>query len=137
MAMYLRTVSLLSVLALLTGLVAIVATTAAADHTPDPVSVAIAGNLQDELGCAGDWQADCAATDLAFDADDDVWQGTFNVPPGTWEYKTPLNDSWTENYGAGAVANGANIALSLGAATDVKFFFDSFGSSATLFGWRQ
>ena len=36
-----------------------------ADHTPDPASVTIAGSLQDELGCPGDWQPDCAATHLA------------------------------------------------------------------------
>ena len=75
-----RTVSLLSVVALLAGLGAAVAPAATADHTPDPASVAIAGDLQSELGCPGDWQPDCADTDLAYDAEDDVWQGTFNVP---------------------------------------------------------
>ncbi len=76
---------------------------ASADHTPDPSSVAIAGSLQSELGCPGDWQPECAATDLTFDAEDDVWQATFNIPAGSWEYKAPLNDSWDENYGAGGV----------------------------------
>ena len=95
-----------------------------ADHTPDPTSVAIAGSLQSALGCPGDWQPECAATDLSFDAADDVWQGTFNVPAGAWEYKAPLNDLWDENYGANAQLNGANIALALGAATDVKFYYD-------------
>ena len=95
-----------------------------ADHTAPPASVAIAGDLQSELGCPGDWQPECAATDLAFDADDGVWQGTFNVPAGAWEYKAPLNDSWTENYGAGAVLDGPNIGLTLAAPTDVKFYYD-------------
>ncbi|MEZ4619450.1 MAG: hypothetical protein R2867_28640 [Caldilineaceae bacterium] len=70
-----------------------------------------------------DWQPDCAATELTYDADDQVWQGTFTVPAGDWEYKTALNDSWDENYGAGAVAGGDNIPLSLAAATDVKFYY--------------
>ncbi len=95
-----------------------------ADHTPDPAAVAIAGSLQSELGCPGDWQPECAATELAFDAEDGVWQGSFNVPAGAWEYKAPLNDLWDENYGANAQLNGANIALALGAATDVKFYYD-------------
>ena len=56
---------------------------ASADHTPDPGSVTIVGSLQDELGCTGDWQPDCAITHLGFDAEDDVWQGTFNVPTGS------------------------------------------------------
>jgi hypothetical protein len=95
-----------------------------AGHTVPPSSVTIAGSLQDELGCPGDWQPDCAATHLGFDSDDDVWQGTFNVPAGSWEYKATLNDSWDENYGQGGVPGGANISLNLGAATDVKFYYD-------------
>ena len=85
---------------------------ALASHTPGPSAVTIAGSLQQELGCSGDWIADCAATHLAFDSDDEVWQGTFPVPAGDWEYKAPLNDAWDENYGLHAVAGGANVPLS-------------------------
>ena len=97
---------------------------ARADHTPDPASVTIVGSLQDELGCPGDWQPDCAATHLTYDVDDDVWQETFNLPAGSWEYKAALNDSWDENYGANAQLNGANITLNLGVSADVKFYYD-------------
>src|SRR5215207_7350385 len=90
--------------------------TALASHTPEPTSVTIAGSLQSELGCA--------ATHLTFDANDGVWQGTFNVPAGNWEYKAPVNNSWDENYGLHAVQNGANIPLNLGAASSVKFYYD-------------
>jgi hypothetical protein len=93
------------------------------DHTPDPTTVTVAGSLQSELGCSADWQPDCAATHLAFDAVDDVWQGTFAVPAGSWEYKAALDDSWDENYGANATENGANIALNLASATNVKFYY--------------
>ena len=89
-----------------------------------PVSVTIAGSLQDELGCPGDWQPDCSATHLGFDAEDDVWQGTFNLPAGSYEYKAAIDDSWDENYGANAQFNGANIGLNLAAPTDVKFYYD-------------
>ena len=91
---------------------------------PQPSSVAIPGSLQSELGCPSDWQPDCAATQLAFDASDRVWQGTFNVPAGDWEYKAALNDTWDENYGANAQLNGPNIGLSLAAPTAVKFYYD-------------
>lgn len=50
-----------------------------ASDTPDPTSATIAGSLQSELGCPGDWQADCAATHLASDASDAVWQGTWTI----------------------------------------------------------
>ncbi|MDJ0698848.1 MAG: pullulanase-type alpha-1,6-glucosidase [Woeseiaceae bacterium] len=96
------------------------------DDSPlvQPASVTIAGDLQSELGCPGDWQPDCAVTFLDYDADDTVWQGVFNVPAGSWQYKAALNGSWDENYGANAVPGGDNIPFDLGAATDVKFFYD-------------
>src|SRR5512136_3021001 len=95
-----------------------------ASHTPPPSSVTIAGSLQSELGCAGDWDPSCAAAHLSYDATDDVWQGTWTVPAGAYEYKAALNDSWTENYGLHAAPGGANIPLNLGAATSVKFYYD-------------
>jgi len=87
-------------------------------------SVTVAGNLQSEVGCPGDWQPECVATHLAYDAGDDVWQGSFDIPAGNWEYKAALNGSWDENYGANAQLGGANIPLDLGAAATVKFYFD-------------
>jgi len=95
-----------------------------ADDTPTPTSVALVGDLQEELGCTGDWQPDCAASELVYDADDDVWQASFNVPGGEWQYKAALNDSWDENYGAGAVAGGDNITLQMAAVGGVKFYYD-------------
>src|SRR5579872_2313533 len=71
-------------------------------NTPSPQSVTVAGDLQSELGCTADWMPDCANTHLTYDASDDVWQGTFNVPAGAYQYKAALNDGWTENYGANA-----------------------------------
>jgi pullulanase-type alpha-1,6-glucosidase len=91
---------------------------------PGPASVTIAGSLQSELGCGGDWDPTCSNTFLTYDFDDDVWQQTFTVPLGAWEYKAALNSSWDENYGAGGVQNGPNIALSLPAETAVKFYYD-------------
>ena len=90
----------------------------------EPVSVTIAGSLQGELGCPGDWQPECAATHLGFDAEDRVWQASFGVPAGTHEYKAALDGSWDENYGLNAQPNGANIPLTLAADTTVKFFYD-------------
>ncbi|HEX8354350.1 MAG TPA: hypothetical protein VF611_15705, partial [Pyrinomonadaceae bacterium] len=98
--------------------------TASASHTPDPTSVTIAGSLQSELGCTGDWQPECVNTHLTYDANDGVWQGVFNVPAGDWEYKAPLNDNWGENYGRYAAQNGSNVPLSLASASSVKFYYD-------------
>src|SRR3954469_14324350 len=85
----------------------------AATAAPDPSTVTIAGSLQSEAGCGGDWDPGCATTHLAYDAADDVWQGTFTLPAGSYEYKAALNDSWNENYGLHAGLNGANIPTSV------------------------
>ena len=90
----------------------------------NPSSVTVAGSLQSELGCAGDWDPSCVATALVLDAEDDVWQKTFSVPAGSFEYKAALNGSWSENYGANAQPNGANIGLNLAAPSSVKFYYD-------------
>ena len=63
-----RTVTLVTVLSAAAVVSAVLP--ARADHTPNPGSVTIAGSLQSELGCPGDWQPECAATNLTFDTDD-------------------------------------------------------------------
>ena len=82
-----------------------------------PSSVTIAGSLQDELGCPGDWQPDCANTHL-IEQGNDVWRGEFIVPSSNWEYKAALNDSWDVSY------PGSNVPLSLAAETAVRFYYD-------------
>lgn len=95
-----------------------------AADTPAPTGVTVAGSLQTEAGCGGDWDPSCGSTYLTFDAGDQVWQNVFDLPAGNFEYKAALNDSWTENYGANAQRDGANIPLSLSAARSVKFYYD-------------
>lgn len=114
-------ISCLSLITLITGVLA--PTPVLASHTPNPTSVTIAGSLQSELGCAGDWDPACAATHLAYDAGDDVWQGTFTPPAGSYEYKAALNNAWDENYGLNATPNGANIPLTADG-SPVKFYYD-------------
>jgi glucoamylase len=103
---------------------ALVLLPSATANTPNPSSVTIAGSLQSELGCPGDWQPDCAATHLAYDAGDDVWQGTFSLTAGNYEYKAALNNSWDENYGLHAQSNGSNVLFDLPSTTNVKFYYD-------------
>jgi Ca2+-binding RTX toxin-like protein len=89
-----------------------------------PSSVTVVGSFQSELGCGSDWKPDCATSQLTYDATDDVWQGTWILPAGQWEYKVALNGSWDENYGANGTFNGNNISLGLDAGTTVKFYYD-------------
>ncbi len=90
----------------------------------EPATVTMAGSFQDELACTADWLPECALTQLSLDQDDGVWQASFDLPAGNWEYKAALNGSWVENYGLGGERDGANIALALEAPATVKFFYD-------------
>jgi alpha-amylase len=92
--------------------------------TPLVKSVTVAGSLQSEIDCPGDWDPACSASHLTFDPDNGLWEGTFQIPAGSYEYKVAIDDSWNVNYGAGGAAGGANIALNLSAATSVTFVWD-------------
>ena len=91
-----------------------------------PASVGIPGNYQSEVGCAGDWDPACTATQLAYDANGDIWRNTFNVTPGgAYEYKVALNGSWDVNYGLHALQNGPNIPLTTASSPQsVTFYYD-------------
>lgn len=100
-----------------------------AQDDAQPTSVVIAGTLQSVLGCEDDWQPTCEATALAYDPDDDLWQATFELPAGNYEYKAMLNGDEAQTVGANAALDGESIALSLAEDGRVKFIY----SHAT--GW--
>ncbi|MBI5945566.1 MAG: pullulanase-type alpha-1,6-glucosidase [Chloroflexi bacterium] len=101
-----------------------------AQSTPSPDSVNIPGTHQDELGCSGEWQPDCENTQLTYDLEDDIWQGTYEIQPANDadkrgpRYKAALNGSWGENYGLNASGGGADIPLLVTEPTQVKFYYD-------------
>ncbi len=74
---------------------------------------------------------DCTKTALTYDAEDDVWQGAFQVTPNNDQdkkgprYKVALNGTWDVNYGQKATAGGADIPLVVDKPTLVKFYFDN------------
>ena len=88
-----------------------------------PGAVAVAGTLNTEMGCASDWQPDCAQAQLTLDAGDKLWKGTYTLPAGDYGYKVAINKDWVENYGAGGVKDGPNIPLTA-PATPVTFYYD-------------
>ncbi|WP_273653979.1 pullulanase-type alpha-1,6-glucosidase [Cellulomonas fimi] len=95
------------------------------DEGPDPgdLVVSVPGSHNSEMGCAGDWAPACETTRLTYRADG-VYAGTFTLPAGTYEYKVAIGGSWTENYGAGGVRDGANVTYTLAAPTAVTFYYD-------------
>jgi pullulanase-type alpha-1,6-glucosidase len=102
----------------------------AVEVTPTPETVVIPGTLQSELGCDADWMPSCEKTALTYDAEDDIWQGTFQVSPNDDQdkngprYKVALNGSWDENYGKNASRGGTDIPLVVEETSTVKFYYD-------------
>ncbi len=94
------------------------------ENIPAPQSVFLAGSFQEQLGCPGNWNTDCAATAMTYDAEDDLWMITLELQPGSYEYKAPLNGSWDDNYGLNAEYYGPNIPLAVAEAGPVTFWYD-------------
>ncbi len=89
----------------------------------NPDSVTVAGTIQSQLGCDGDWQPPCEATMLTL-GEDNVWRGVYKLSAGDYEYKAALNGSWDENYGLNAAPGGANIPLTVPEDGTVRFYYD-------------
>src|SRR5262249_22781378 len=71
------------------------------------------GSFQKAIGCASDWVPDCMRSWLE-DADGDgtvTWSG--EIPTGNYEFKGARGLAWGENYGAGGVKDGPNVAFSV------------------------
>jgi alpha-amylase len=94
---------------------------------PQPLvdSATVAGSLQSEIGCPTDWDPACAASHLTFNTNNGLWEGTFQIDPGNYDYKVAIDNSWDVNYGAGGAAGGSNIAISIPSETrSVTFVWD-------------
>ncbi|WP_420747137.1 pullulanase-type alpha-1,6-glucosidase [Ornithinimicrobium sp. Y1847] len=95
------------------------------DPVEQPDAVSVPGTHNSEMGCPGDWDPACDQAQLALDAKDTIWKGSYELPAGSHEYKAAINRSWDENYGAGGVRNGANIPYSVaGAGAEVNFYYE-------------
>lgn len=87
----------------------------------DVPKVILAGDFQSELGCPGDWMADCTASMLFYNANIERYRAELRLPAGNWAFKVTVGGSWSENYGEGGVPGGANIPLNLAVPSRVLF----------------
>ena len=85
------------------------------------------GSFQSELGCPGDWDPGCLRSWLEDPDGDGIYTfETTALPAGSYETKVAINESWDENYGAGGVPGGANIAFTVPADNaKVTFTYDA------------
>ena len=97
-----------------------VMTIGSAPPAEEPFAVNIPGSFQSELGCPGDWQPDCLLSWLQDPDGDGTYSFSTNtIPPGSYEAKVTINESWGENYGDGGVQDGPNILFSVEAGQTV------------------
>lgn len=98
---------------------------AAQDESDDFDMVVIAGTIQTQLGCAGDWLPDCENTALSYDATSGTWVGSFDLTAGTYEYTITVNGTWDVSFGVnGASGMGTNYSLILVQDASATFVFD-------------
>jgi hypothetical protein len=98
-----------------------------------PIAV-LAGSLQSELGCPGDWDPACMRTWLK-DLDGDGVQELRipSLPANTYELKVTHHESWEENYGQNGERDGANIPFTVPAAGQaIRFLYESWSHLLTI-----
>ncbi len=94
------------------------------ENIPPPELVSLAGTFQTQIDCPGNWNTDCEATYMTYDADDDLWSVTLELEAGSYEYKAALNGTWDDNYGLNAKYYGDNIPLEVAEDGPVTFWYD-------------
>src|SRR5512145_240849 len=92
-------ISCLSIITLISGVIA--PTPAFAGHTPDPASVNLAGDLESEAtaGACSDWEPGCPGSAFTAAGNNVYLFQSATIPAGTWAYKVAMG-GWAENYGS-------------------------------------
>jgi hypothetical protein len=88
-------------------------------------SVTIPGHFQSEIENSGDWQTDCAVSNLTDHLNRDVREESYSIPTGSWQDKASIHGTWDENYRAGGMQNGASIPFSFSFLPEVFFSYNS------------
>ncbi len=76
-----------------------------------PGRVVLPGSFQDELGGA-EWDPNGEATEMT-QVKEKVFELIVTLPKGVYEYKLAVGGNWGENYGAGFIRDGSNLAITV------------------------
>lgn len=90
--------------------------------------IVLAGSIQTVAGEAA-WTPSSDKTTFTYSGNGNYTFTLKAVPTGSYEYKIAMG-SWTENYGKGGVAGGANIPLVVGTTQDVTFWYNDDSHNA-------
>lgn len=121
-----RLLALLMVVAFLVGLLSpLLEAPIHAEGVTQPKTVTLIGSLAVALGCTSDAQVDCDKAQLTFNEANQLWQAAFDVPAGDYAYAVVLDGDATKSFGAGGTPGGEPIKLTVDAARNVSFVFDT------------
>jgi len=89
--------------------------------------VVLVGSFQDELGCYGDWLADCTNTALNYNSGSQLFEGDLYIPTGCYDYKVVLDNNWVNNYGQDGIHDGPTYRISIPSNPEMTHFtYDPF-----------
>ncbi|MGA4721777.1 alpha-amylase family glycosyl hydrolase [Fictibacillus nanhaiensis] len=94
-------------------------------------TVTLVGDLQNELGGAGDWNPADAGTKMELQPNG-KYKLSGKLPAGNYEYKIAINGSWDENYGVDGKQGGDNYKLTIDAEKEVTFVYDDTTHKVTI-----
>lgn len=98
-------------------------------HVPEtratPLSVALFGDFESEIGCPADFDPLCLQAQMVRDSIDGIWRRTLSLPAGNYDYYAAVNGSLGELYGRNATLGGPAIDLTIPSGpANVSFYFD-------------
>jgi len=85
----------------------------------------IAGDIQPAINAGNSWDPATSTAIMTDNNFDNVYEITYNVPKGSYQFKVTLGPSWDENYGLNGAPNGANIQLNVAYDADITFYYDA------------
>jgi hypothetical protein len=93
---------------------------------PDVTKVSLIGTIQDELGCANDYDYECDNPALQFNSDSNVWEGSFTLPAGcyTYQVKETVGCNNIAFYGENGIEWGNEIQLYVPSNGEITFSYD-------------
>jgi len=86
--------------------------------------VTLVGSFQRELGCPSNWDSRCEKTRFSYDSAGDIWRGTWELPPGKYEYRVTLEGSGQAKHGTTREQDGPAIPLLVRDSGQVTFYYD-------------
>jgi len=91
----------------------------------EATKVSLIGTLQDELGCAYDYDYGCDNPKLLFNSDSAAWAGSFMLPAGCYTYRVKETSVCSETfYGENGIEWGNEIQLYVPSDGEITFSYD-------------